>query len=138
MSSLHLRHCVVLSLKHTSNKPEQILALQDISRQTEDDFQPFIQNILFIQQNIPTWSHKNTYLCALSVRHRFYVPDCTFRCSFKEKCPLSDAKTQVKYVNPDTFFLRRFRYILLCFYYIVTETYYGGSKFKYPGSVPKS
>lgn len=39
-------------LKHTSNKPEQIVVLQDISRQTEDDFQPFIQNIMFIQQNI--------------------------------------------------------------------------------------
>ncbi len=33
-----------------------------------------------------------------------YVPYCTFRRSFKEKCPLSGTKTQVKYVNPGTFY----------------------------------
>ncbi len=76
---------------------------------------------------------KNTYLCALSVRHRFYVPYCTFRCSFKEKCPLNGAKTQVKYVNPGTFLLHRYRYTLLCFYYVATGTYSGGSEFKYRG-----
>ncbi len=58
----------------------------------------------------------------------------TFRRSFKEKCPLSGAKTQVRYLNPGTFLLRR----PLCFYYIATGTYIDGSKFKYPGSVPKS
>ncbi len=85
-----------------------------------------------------TSSHKNTYLCALSVRHRFYVPYCTFRRTFKEKCPLSGAKTQVKYVNPGTFLLCRYRYILLCIYYVATETYCSGSELKYLGSVPKS
>ncbi len=45
----------------------------------------------------------------------FYILYCTFRRSFKEKCPLSVAKTQVKYVNPGTFLLCRYRYILLCF-----------------------
>ncbi len=45
----------------------------------------------------------------------FYVPYCTFRQSFKEKCPLSVVKTQVKYVNPGTFLLCRYRYILLYF-----------------------
>ncbi len=49
---------------------------------------------------ITTWSHKNTYLCATP----FYVPYWTLRHSFKEKCPLSGAITQVKYVNPDTFY----------------------------------
>ncbi len=42
---------------------------------------------------------------------------CTFCRSFKEKCPLSGAETQVKYVNPDTFLLHRYRYISLCFCY---------------------
>ncbi len=85
-----------------------------------------------------TWSHKNTYHCALSVRQPFYVPYCTFCRSFKEKCPLSGTKTQVKYMNPGTFLLCRYRYILLCFYYISTGTYSGGSKLKYLGSVPKN
>ncbi len=43
----------------------------------------------------------------------FYVPYFRFRHSFKEKCPLSGAKTQVKYVNRGMFLLRRYRYILL-------------------------
>ncbi len=51
---------------------------------------------------------------------------------------MSGAKTQVKYVNPDTFLLRRYRYILLCVYYVDIEMYCDGSEFKYPGSVPKS
>ncbi len=44
-----------------------------------------------------------------------YLPYCTFRRSFKENSPLSGAKTQVKYVNPGMFLLRRYRYILLLF-----------------------
>ncbi len=40
-------------------------------------------------------------------------------------------------MNPGTFLLRRYRYILLCFYYVATGTYRGGSEFKYPGPVPK-
>ncbi len=54
--------------------------------------------------NKTTWSHKNTYLCALSVRHRFMYLTARFT-SFKEKCPLSGAKTRVKYVNPGMFFV---------------------------------
>ncbi len=61
-----------------------------------------------------------------------------FRRSFKEKCPLSGAKTQVEYMKRGTFLLRRYRYILLCFYYVATGTYNGVSEFKYTGSVPKS
>ncbi len=34
---------------------------------------------------------------------------------FQRECPLSGAKTQVKYVNPGTFLLRRYRYISVCF-----------------------
>ncbi len=82
-----------------------------------------------------------TYYHVMSEIHcatPFYVPYCTFRRSFKEKCPLSGAKTQVKYMNPGTFVLSRYRYILLCFYYVATETYCSGSELKYPGSVPKS
>ncbi len=43
--------------------------------------------------------------------------------SFKEKCLPSGAKTQVKYMNAGTFLLRRYRYILLSFYDVATETY---------------
>ncbi len=50
--------------------------------------------------------------------------------SFKEKC---SAKTQVKYVNRGAFLLCRYRYILLGFYYVATETYCGGSELKYQG-----
>ncbi len=49
-----------------------------------------------------TWSHKDSYLCAVFSET---VPYCTFRHSFKEKCPPSGAKTQVQYMNPGTFFL---------------------------------
>ncbi len=61
-----------------------------------------------------------------------------FRCSFKEKCPLSGAKTQVKYVNPGTVLLRRYRYILQCFYYVASGKCYGGSEFKYQRTVIKN
>ncbi len=63
---------------------------------------------------LPSWSHKNTYLCAT----QFYVPYCTFCHSFKEKCPLRGAKTQVKYVNPGTF------------YYVATGMYCGVSNIR--------
>ncbi len=53
---------------------------------------------------IPTWSHKNTYLCVLTVRHRLTYLTVRFARSFKEKCPLSGAKTLVKYVNAGTFY----------------------------------
>ncbi len=59
----------------------------------------------------------------------FYVPYCALCRIFKDKCPLSGTKTQVKYVNTGTFLLRRYRYILLWFYYVATETYRGSSEF---------
>ncbi len=91
-------------------------------------------SIIFLHIFLSTWSHKNTYLSALSV-WQFYVPHSTFRRSFKEKCPLSGAKTQVKYANPDKFWLHKYMYILLCFYFVATETYCGSLEFKYTGSV---
>ncbi len=69
---------------------------------------------------------------------RFYVPYCTFRRSFKEKCRLSGAKTRVQDVNPGTFLLWWYRYVLLCFYYVASGTYCGGSEFKYPATVAKN
>ncbi len=36
-------------------------------------------------------------------------------------------------MNPGTFLLRRYRYILLCFYDVATETYCGGSEFNIRG-----
>ncbi len=74
------------------------------------------------------WSHRinvlgvtKPFLCSL--------PYCTFRRSFKEKCPLSGAKTRVQYINPHTFLLH---YVLLCFYYVASGAYCSGSEFKYP------
>ncbi len=92
----------------------------------------------FIWADKPTRSHKNIYLCALFVRHRFYVPYCTFRHSIKDKCPLSGAKTQVQGVHPGTFLLCWYRHVFLCFYYVASGTYCGGSEFKYLGTVAKS
>ncbi len=82
-------------------------------------------------------SSKYVLLCTFCARP-FYVPYCTFRHSFKEKYPLSGVKTQVKYGEPGMFLLHRYRYILLCFYYVATETYCSGSEFKYPGTVAKN
>ncbi len=93
------------------------------------------QNLKWVNHNLV--SQKYVPLCTFCVT-QFYIPYCTFRRSFKEKCPLSGAKTQVIYVNPGTFLICRYRYILLCFYYIATEKYCGGSECKYPGSVLKS
>ncbi len=75
--------------------------------------------------NVNLVSYKYIALCTFCVT-LFYVPYCTFRRSFKEKCPLSGAKTQVKYVN------------LACFYYVDIGTYSDGSEFKYQGTVAKS
>ncbi len=69
--------------------------------------------------NLVSW--KYVPLCTLCATP-FYVSYCTFRRSFKEKCPLSVAKTQVKYVNTGKFLLCRYRYILLCFYYVASES----------------
>ncbi len=92
-------------------------------------FLKYFSFYLVIVMFYATWSHKNTCFCALSVRDRFTYLTARTAC-FKEK--------EVKYVNPGTFLLRRYRYILLCFYYVATETYCGGSEFKYPGTVAKS
>ncbi len=72
---------------------------------------------------LTNWSHKNAYLCALFtlLLDHFYTPYCKFHRSYKEKCPLW-AKTQVQYVNPGTF-------LLLCFYYVASWMYCGGSEF---------
>ncbi len=70
------------------------------------------------------------FLCDTGLRTLLYVSPHFQREIFTE--------TQVKYVNPGTFLLRRYRYILLCFYYVATETYRTDSEFKYLGSVPKS
>ncbi len=59
----------------------------------------------------PTWSHKNTYLCALSVRHCFMYLTARFAAVSKRNVHWVALK-QVKYVNPLTFF-----------YYIYIGTY---------------
>ncbi len=54
------------------------------------------------------------------MRHRFTARFA----AVSKKFPLSGAKTQVKYMNPGTFLLRRYRYILMCFYYVDIGTYW--------------
>ncbi len=41
-------------------------------------------------------------------------------------------------MNPGMFLLRWYRHVLLCFYYVGSGTYCGGSEFKYPGTVVKN
>ncbi len=76
-------------------------------------------------------SHKRTWEHFLRETVFTY---CTFHLSFKDKFPLSGAKTRVQYLKPACFY----RYILLCFYYIASGTYCGGSEFKYSGTVAKN
>ncbi len=67
------------------------------------------------------WNHRNKlHLKYSQIENR--QPGLTKIC-FKEKCLPSGAKTQVKYMNAGTFLLHRYRYILLCFYDVATETY---------------
>ncbi len=66
------------------------------------------------------------------------LPYCTFRRTFKEKCPMSGTKTQVQYMNTGKFVLCSYRDVFLCFYYVASGTYCGGSEFKYSGTVAKS
>ncbi len=97
----------------------------------------FVICTLYFNVTVPTWSHKNSYPCALFSK-TFYMSYCTFRRSFEEKFPLSGAKTQVQYVNSGTFLLRSYRHVLLCFYNVALGTYCDGSEFKYRSTVAKN
>ncbi len=85
--------------------------------------------------NLVLW-HKRSFVHFLA--NRFYTSYCTFRRSFKDKCPLNGDKTRVQYVNPGTFLLRLYRYVLLCFYYVASGTYCGRKEFKYLRTVIKN
>ncbi len=67
-----------------------------------------------------TWSHGINVPGCPFWWDRFYVSNCMFHRTFKEKWPLSGAKTRVQYINPGTF-------VFLCFYYIASGTYCGSS-----------
>ncbi len=86
----------------------------------------------------PTRSHNIFYLCALFLRDRFYISYCTFRRSFKEKCPRSGAKIQVQCVNPGTFALCWYRHVLLCFYLRCFRNVLRRFRFQYLGAVAKN
>ncbi len=72
-----------------------------------------MQNMCFILPGLIKIRTSVNFLCDTGLRTLQHVSP-----QFQEKCPLSGAKTQVKYVNPGTFLLCRYRYILLCFYYV--------------------
>ncbi len=104
-----------------------------------EDFQ-FLANYLFFyllpkttfsmpseDQLIQVESKPRQMLLEISTQaHSKYVPYCTFRGSFKVKCPVSGAKTRVQYAT-----LTR-----LC--YVDIGTSCSGSEFKYLMSVTKS
>ncbi len=75
-----------------------------------------------------TWSHKNPYLCALSVRHRFTYLTARFTAVSKRNVHWVALKHRL-----NTWTLARFYYVdtgtHCCFYYVVTETYWGGLEF---------
>ncbi len=99
--------------------------------------QCFFENTFFysFKFNLVLW-HNHFFVHFLA--SRFYKSYSTFRRSFKEKCPLNGAKTRVQHVNPGTFLLHWYRYVLLCFYYVASGTYCGGSEFKYLRTVAKN
>ncbi len=84
-----------------------------------------------------TWSHNNTYLCALSVQHRFTYLTARFAAVSKRDVHWVALKHRLNMWTLARFYYV-YRYILLCFYYVATGTYCGSSEFKYPGSVPKT
>ncbi len=71
----------------------------------------------------------NTFL-----QHRYYVPYCRFRGSFKVKCPGSGAKTTRSIRDHGMFLIHWYRHIFLRFYYAAWGTYCGCSEFQNPGS----
>ncbi len=66
------------------------------------DLKSGINYILKYSQTGNPVSQKYVPLCTLFATSS-YVPYSRFCRSFKDKCPPSGAKTQVKYVNPGTF-----------------------------------
>ncbi len=71
-----------------------------------------------VHQKLVYLATKETSVLRSNMCDKKNMCDCTFRRSFKEKCPLSGAKTQVKYVNPDTFLLRRYTVGTYCCVFI--------------------
>ncbi len=84
-----------------------------------------------------TWSYKYTYLCALSVRHRFMYLTARFAAVSKINFHWVALKHRL-----NTWTLAHLYYVDIgtyyCFYCVATETYCGGSEFKYPGTVAKN
>ncbi len=76
------------------------------------------------------------YLGALCSDTVFTYLTARFAAVSKRNVPT--IRTRAKTRVPGTFLLHWYRYVLLCFYYIASGTYCGGSEFKYPGTVAKS
>ncbi len=66
-------------------------------------------------QKYPTQAHWKYVPLNTFLQHRYYVPYCTCRSSFKVKHPVSGTKTQVQYVT------------LARFFYVDIDTYGCGS-----------
>ncbi len=68
------------------------------------------------EMKITNWSHKNTYLCALSVRHRFTYLTARFAAVSKRNVHWVALKHRLNTWTLAHFYYSRYRYILLCFY----------------------
>ncbi len=75
-----------------------------LARSTASSFSCFYISRLGLSFSENLCSSKPGLLKYVPLCDTVYVPYCTFHRSFKEKCSLSGAKTQVKYVNPGTFY----------------------------------
>ncbi len=93
---------------------------------------------LLMSYILPTWSHENTYLCALSIRHRFTYLTALFTAVSKRNVHWVVLKYRLITWTLACFYYVDIGTYCCFFYYVATGTYCGGSEFKYPGSVPKS
>ncbi len=129
-------HCC---FKKTSGSTQEVLNQYSIMLESEvtlnriEIFYNVLSSILRCDQpGLMEWTYlgalfSETALCALLDVSR----------SFKEKCPLSGAKTRVSKRKHWHVVLCWYRHVLLYFYYIASGMYYFGSEFKYPGTVAK-
>ncbi len=70
-----------------------------------------------------TWSHKNTYLCALSVRHRFTYRTARFAAVSKRNVHWVSLKHRLNTWPPASFYYVDIAVFLLCFYRYVLRRF---------------
>ncbi len=73
-----------------------------------------------VNRKNPTWSHKNTYLCALSVRHRYTA---RFTAVSKRNVHWVELKHRLNTWTPARFYYVDIAVFLLCFYRYVLRRF---------------